>query len=90
MSETLEDCRKRLLFRSWHRGTREIDLLFGSFADRHVPSFDADQLAAYDRLLAEEDPDLWDWVVGGVEPRPGHDPAIIALLRQFRFKEASA
>ena len=33
MSETIEDKRKRLLFRSWHRGTRELDLLMGSFAE---------------------------------------------------------
>ena len=28
--------RKRLLFRSWHRGTREADLLLGPFAERHL------------------------------------------------------
>ena len=34
----LEALRRKLGFRAWHRGTREADLLIGSFADRHLPS----------------------------------------------------
>ena len=34
--ESLEKRRKRLRFRAWHRGTREMDLLVGSFADAHL------------------------------------------------------
>ncbi len=85
MTETLDISRKRLPLRSRHRGTKEADLLFGAFAERHLAAFDAVQLAAYDRLLAAEDPDLWDWVVGDVPAPPEHDPALIALLRNFRY-----
>ena len=35
----VETRRKRLLFRSWHRGTKETDLLLGSFAEQHLPAF---------------------------------------------------
>ena len=31
--------RKRLLFRSWHRGMREADLILGSFAEQHLAGF---------------------------------------------------
>ena len=85
MTETLDICRKRLLFRSWHRGSRESDLLFGGFADRHLAMFDAVQLAAYDRLLDEEDPDLWDWVVLKAPYPPEHDAALVEMLRNFRY-----
>lgn len=37
--------RKKLMFRSWHRGTREMDLLLGRFADAHVPQLSAEDLA---------------------------------------------
>ncbi len=85
MTEPLEIRRKRLLFRSWHRGTREADLLFGSFADRHLAGFGADQLDIYERLIEESDPDLWDWIIGAAEPPQEHSTEIMSLLRNFRF-----
>lgn len=90
MVETLEIRRKRLLFRSRHRGTKEADLLFGAFAEAHLAGFDADRLAVYERLLAEEDPDLWDWVTGAAAPPPAHDTDVLALVRNFRFAARSA
>lgn len=61
--------RKRLIFRSWHRGTREIDLLLGKFADAVLPSFDEAQLDDYDRFLNNSDPDIYNWLTR-VEPLP--------------------
>ena len=46
--------RKRLLFRSWHRGTKETDLLLGSFAEQHLAGFTADRLiSVLNRLGAQ-------------------------------------
>lgn len=59
--EILTDDQKRLIYRSWHRGTREMDILLGRFADTHVPTLNARGVDDYDRLLACEDPDLWDY-----------------------------
>lgn len=68
MEETIENKRKRLIFRSWHRGTREMDLLLGSFADKHVPFFNEQQLGEYDDLLKENDPDLYNWYTRREDP----------------------
>ncbi|MDP9196134.1 MAG: succinate dehydrogenase assembly factor 2 [Pseudomonadota bacterium] len=75
--------RKRLVFRSWHRGSREMDLILGPFADRHVPLFTDRQLALYETLLEEQDPVLYDWILGRVPvpPRLQHD--VMDLLRSF-------
>ena len=56
--------RERLRFRSWHRGTREMDLLLGSFADMHIHSFSPEQLMQYEALLVQADPDLYNWITG--------------------------
>ncbi len=56
--------RKRLKFRSWHRGTREMDLLLGRFADGRLDGFDRRALRAYAALLERSDPDIYDWVSG--------------------------
>jgi antitoxin CptB len=56
--------RKRLFFRSWHRGSRELDLILGGFAVRHLAGLSPDQLDQYGRLLENSDPDIYDWLTG--------------------------
>ncbi len=63
-NETTENKRKRLIFRSDHRGTKEMDLILGSFAREHVPEFSEDELAQYDEILQENDPNLYNWLTG--------------------------
>ncbi len=77
--------RRRLRFRAWHRGTREADLLVGSFADRHLAEFDNAQLDRFEALLELSDPDLYDWMTGRQPPPPAYDHDVMALLRAFRF-----
>ena len=85
MTDSDDIRRKRLLFRSWHRGTKEADLLLGSFADQHLAAFDAAELDAYERLIAENDADLWDWLIGQRPAPAEHDPTLIARIRNFRY-----
>ncbi len=62
--ETLENKRKRLIFRSDHRGTKEMDIILGSFARKNVPNFTDAELTEYDELLCNSDPDLYNWITG--------------------------
>lgn len=84
-TESLDVRRKRLRFRAWHRGTREMDLIMGSFAEAHTPGFDHDQLDRFEALLELSDPDLYNWMTGQ-EPVPAeHDDDVMRLLVQFRY-----
>jgi antitoxin CptB len=85
MEEPLDIRRKRLLFRSWHRGTKETDLLLGSFAERHLAELDAGQLDRYEALLENSDAYLFDWIAGRTAPPPEHDNDVLGLLLKFRF-----
>jgi len=85
MGEGLDIDRKRLLFRSWHRGTREADLLLGSFAERHLGEFTRAQLDCYARLLDCSDADLWDWIAGREAPSAEQDSDVLRLLMSFRY-----
>jgi antitoxin CptB len=83
--EALEVRRKRLIFRSWHRGTREADLIMGRFAEEHVGGFDSEQVGRYERLLEVSDPDLYNWITGR-EPVPAeHDCDVMRLLIKFTY-----
>jgi len=75
--------RKQLIFRSWHRGAKEIDLMLGKFADAHIPQFDARQLAAYERFLKNSDPDIFNWMTGQEPVPPSEDNDVVSLLREF-------
>ena len=77
--------RKRLLFRSWHRGTREADLILGSFADANLAAFDDERLDRYEALLRCPDADLFDWITGRAAPPPEHDTDVTRLLLAFRY-----
>jgi antitoxin CptB len=77
--------RERLRFRSWHRGTREMDLLLGSFADTHLHDFTPAQLDHYEALLEEGDPDLYDWITGKEPAATAHDNDVMKRLRTHRF-----
>lgn len=83
--EAIEDRRKRLRFRSWHRGMREMDLLMGSFADAHVGGFDSGLLDRYEALLELSDPDLYNWMSGREPVPPEHDDDVMRLLTAFRY-----
>lgn len=63
-SEGLDARRRKLLFRSWHRGLREIDLILGSFADAEIHSLTEAELDQYERLLDVPDPEMLLWVTG--------------------------
>ena len=60
----LDDRRKRLLFRCWHRGTREMDLILGRFADAEIANLSDGDLAELERLIDVPDPDLYAALTG--------------------------
>ena len=74
---------RRLLFRCWHRGTRENDLLLGAFAETCGAALDSIQLGRLEALLGCPDTDLFDWILGGSQPPLEHDNDVLRLLRGF-------
>jgi antitoxin CptB len=84
-SDGLDPRRRRLLFRSWHRGTREADLIMGRFADVHLPGFSDAELDQYEHLLEALETDLLSWVTGVSEVPPEHDTAMFRRVRDFHL-----
>ena len=80
--ETAEARLKRMGMRSWRRGTKEMDLVLGPYADAHLAGMAEDRLALYDRLLGENDQDLLPWVLGQV-PVPADYAGLIAEIGAF-------
>lgn len=83
-SDGLDARRKRLLFRSWHRGMRELDLILGPFADAKIASLTERELEQYEYLLTINDTDLLPWLMGKRSAPADVDPAILNKIRAFR------
>ena len=83
-SEGLEPRRKRLLFRCWHRGTREMDLLLGRFADAHIADLTDAEVDALERLIEANDPDLYAALTNAVPPSPDIAGAMFERVKAFR------
>jgi antitoxin CptB len=63
-SADLDPRRRRILYRCWHRGIREMDLVFGSFAEAEIADLSDLELDEFEAIMDEEDHDLHAWITG--------------------------
>ena len=84
MAQEHRDVRhRRVLYRCWHRGTQESDLILGRFAEVHLADFDSAQLQRFEALLDCADTELFDWIIAGSAAPKQHDHDVMCLLRAF-------
>lgn len=86
MIETAEARLKRMAMRSWRRGTKEMDMILGPFADVHLAGMGGETLDLYDRLLWENDQELLPWVLGQVAPPEAYTDLIAEIGRFARAR----
>jgi antitoxin CptB len=78
-----EDRRRRLLYRSRRRGTKEADILLGGFAAAHLGALSEDDVRQFEALLEESDPDLMRWI-GGIEEPPQRYVGLLKLIVKLK------
>ena len=83
-SDGLDDRRKRLLFRCWHRGTREMDLILGRFADAEIANLSEQELAEFEVLMDVPDPDLYAALTGKRPAAPEYANRLFERIKSFR------
>ena len=77
--------RKRLKFQAQHRGTKEMDLILGRFADLHLPDLSEELLDQFEALLNCPDQTLYAWISGQEAIPEEFDNDIMALVQKFQF-----
>jgi antitoxin CptB len=82
-SAGLDPRRRRLLYRLWHRGTREMDLIMGRFADAAIGELTETEIDELEQLAEVPDPELYAWLTGGRPVPANFDIAIFRRLRDF-------
>lgn len=75
--------RNRLIYQSRKRGTLENCIIFTTFADKHVKTFDSVQLQKYDALINSEfdEWELYAWAIGSKSAPEKFDNDIMSLLK---------
>lgn len=76
---------KRLRFRSWHRGTKEADLMIGGFFDTHGATWSAAELDWFEELLEEQDVDIMGWAIGSIPCPARWDGAMMRTMREISY-----
>ncbi|KUL96340.1 hypothetical protein DK26_05720 [Bosea sp. WAO] len=82
-SADLDPRRRKILFRAWHRGMRETDLIMGRFADAEIGGLSEAELDEFERLIEVLDRDLLSWITGEAEVPENYDSALFRRLKQF-------
>jgi len=83
MTDDIEIRRRRAAYRACHRGTKEMDLILGRFAEAKLPRMTLRELEDFERLLALPDPLLTQWFSQGEKPEEAEFAALIGALRAY-------
>ena len=84
VSEKKEIALKRLKIRSWRRGTKEMDLILGSFVDSSLSSLGEKELAVIEALIDEEDEDIYSWIMERTNS-PKEYSSILNVMRSQEY-----
>lgn len=82
--------RRRLLFRAWHRGTREMDLVMGRFAEANLAALSDPEVVELEALMEANDRDVFDWISGVASVPANFDTPLFQRLRAFHLRRAPA
>jgi antitoxin CptB len=83
-SEGLDERRRRLLFRAWHRGIREMDFVLGRFADDNIETLGDTELDEVEGWLEIPDQQIFAWVSEAETVPAEIDTPLFRRLREFR------
>jgi antitoxin CptB len=85
-SAGLDARRRRALFRAWHRGMREMDLIMGRFADAEITRLNDAEFDQFEALLDVPDQHAFAWLTGSVDPPPEYDTDVFRKVLAFNTR----
>ena len=80
-----EILKKQIIYRSMHRGTKEMDLLLGNFVKKHIDKLDTNELKDLDKLLFIEDEVIYKWYFENNSNNIISNTKVSAMLKNFKL-----
>jgi|TARA_B110001454_G_C12667943_1_gene412403 antitoxin CptB len=81
--EDIEIFRKKLIFKSSHRGVKEMDILIGNFVLKFISLFDIKELICLDSLLDFEDDIIYKIIIGKLDIPDALNSRVTHLLIDY-------
>ncbi|MDE1158605.1 MAG: succinate dehydrogenase assembly factor 2 [Neorhizobium sp.] len=83
-SADLDPRRRRILYRCWHRGIREMDLVFGQFAEEQIADLSDADLDEFEKIMGADDHDLHAWITGAAPVPDDMRTPLFARVAAYR------
>jgi len=80
-----EILKKQIIYRSTHRGTKEMDTLLGNFVKNHIDYFSADDLKDLEQILFIEDEILYRWYFSKQNSEQVPKNKVSEMLKNFKL-----
>ena len=87
MNNDIKNFKKRLIYRSQYRGTKEMDKLIGSFVQKNINYFDIDQLKELEKFLSIDDDTLYKFYNNQIETIENIDNDFIKLYKSYIYEK---
>ena len=85
MMTNKEILRKQIIYRSMHRGSKEMDLLLGNFVKKHIDKLDSNELKDLDKLLFIEDEVIYKWYFDNNLNNNIPNTKVSTMLKNFKL-----
>ena len=80
-----ETLRKQIIYRATHRGSKEMDILLGQFAKKHIKDLNIEELKDLNEIMSIEDDLLYEWYFNKVNNEKIAENKISQKLRNFKL-----
>ena len=85
MMTNKETLKKQIIYRSMHRGTKEMDLLLGNFVKKHIDEFNVDELKDLEKLLFFDDDVIYKWYIKKNSDKLVPKTKVSIMLKNFKL-----
>ena len=87
MKIDIENLKKRIIYRSQYRGTREMDKLLFSFVTEYIDKIENSKLLILEKFLEIDDEDLYKYYNGNETKLKFEDEYIVKLFKNFKYNK---
>jgi antitoxin CptB len=87
MNNDIENLKKRLIYRSQYRGTKEMDKLVGSFVNTYINNFDSEKLNELEKFLTIDDDNLYKFYNNQLDYIEGANEELLKLFKTYEYKK---
>ena len=85
MVTDIEQLKKKIIYRSNYRGTKEMDKLLGSFTQKYINQLNSEDLTDLEKLLDHEDEDLYNFYKGLNTNKKFENNNVNRLFKNFKY-----